>query len=272
MRPVLTLSAACVLALACVATAQTPTANAPTPMGAAPLPNGYLAGREPDTVLVVPQSPEPGSPRDEADRAIFKATRTLDGTPRWALAQNDVKLSVADFLRDFSCAVGVSLTEKNAPALVTLVRKTFPDMVVAYSRPKDLYRRPRPYLRDPGAICTPRSDLLDKSFDYPSGHATFAWTTGLILAEAAPDRAGPVLARARAFGESRAVCGVHSASAVTEARTAGAVLFAALEADSAFRNDLAAARSEMTALRASPAAEKPEACEAEAALIAKTPW
>jgi acid phosphatase (class A) len=230
---------------------------------------GYLVGREPDTVAVVPQAPAPGSPRDLEDRAIFKATRALEGSPRWALAQNDVDLRIPSVLRDFSCAAGVTLTEQNAPALVAILTKLYPDLQSAYGGPKDLYRRSRPYLRDPGPICTQRSKRLDESFDYPSGHATFAWTYGLILAELLPDRTGPILQRARAFGESRAVCGVHSASAVTEARTAASALFAALQASPTFQEDLRSARAQLATIRETP---EPAVCHAEQALTARTPW
>ena len=41
---------------------------------------------------------------------------------------------------------------------------------------------------------------------------TLGW--GLVLAELAPDRATPILSRARAIGESRVVCGVHYPSDV----------------------------------------------------------
>jgi acid phosphatase (class A) len=68
------------------------------------------------------------------------------------------------------------------------------------------------------------------------------------------------------------VCGVHSASAVEEARTAASTVVAALDADAAFQADLVKARAEMTALRASPGAARPQACEAEQALTAATPW
>ncbi|HEY1927454.1 MAG TPA: phosphatase PAP2 family protein [Caulobacteraceae bacterium] len=248
----------------CVVGALSAVALAQAPPG-----GGYLAGHEPDTVAVVPQAPSPGSARDLEDRAVFKATRALDGSPRWALAQNDVDLRIPSILRDFSCAAGVTLTEQNAPALIAILRKLYPDLQSAYGGPKDLYRRPRPYLRDPGPICTPRSKALDESFDYPSGHATFAWTYGLILAELLPDRSGPILQRARAFGESRAVCGVHSASAVTEARTAAATLFAALQASPAFQEDLRSARAQLGAIRETP---EPGQCRTEEALTARTPW
>jgi acid phosphatase (class A) len=233
---------------------------------------GYLSGHEPDTIAVVPQAPTPGSVRDQADRDIFKATRALEGTPRWSLAQNDAKVDLPSVLTDFSCAAGVSLTSEDAPALTKVLTRIVPDVAPAYGRPKDLYKRPRPYLRDKGDICLPDTPDLHQSYDYPSGHGTFAWTWGLILADLLPDRSGAILARARSIGESRVVCGVHSASAITEARTAGSTLFTALQSDPAFQADMAKARTELAALSGSPTAAKPQACAAEAALIAKTPW
>ena len=233
---------------------------------------GYLAGREPNELAVIPQAPAPGSARDEADRAIFRATRALKNTARWALAQNDVKLSTPDFFRDFSCAVGVSLRQDRLPTLAAILEKSDPDMDLAVDPAKQRFKRPRPYLRDEGPTCEPRSEQMSKTYDYPSGHAAYGWATGLIIAQLAPDRTGPILQRARAYGESRAVCGVHSASAVEASRTAASALLAALNADAAFRVDVAKAHREMAALRASPGAAKPEACTAEQALTAATPW
>ncbi len=233
---------------------------------------GYLAGHEPDTIAAVAPPPAPGSARDAADLAIFKATRALEGTARWRLAQNDAILTIPAFLGDFSCAAGARLTEANAPALTRVLRRVAPDIAAAYDRPKSFYKRPRPYLRETGDICVPRSAALAGSWDYPSGHAAFAWTWGLILADLAPERAGQIMGRARAFGESRVVCGVHDASAVAQSRVAAATLFAALPSDPAFRADMDAARRELAALRAAGPAPEAAACAADAAVAARTPW
>jgi acid phosphatase (class A) len=237
---------------------------------AAPNPAGYLSGREPDTLAALPRPPNPGSPRDQADRAIFRETRTLEGGPRWSLAQSDADLT--KLLSDFDCALGVSLTTKDAPRLMALIVKAAPDISSAYNVPKDSYKKRRPFTRDAGHICVPRSSGFAQSYDYPSGHATWAWAVGLILARAAPDRAAEILGRARAFGESRVVCGVHNASAVEAGRVAADTVVSALAADSAFRHDMAAARSEVTALRASGVRPDSNACREEAALTARTPW
>ncbi|MGA0604192.1 acid phosphatase [Caulobacter sp. KR2-114] len=236
-------------------------------------PAPYLTGAAaPDTVRILPPAPKVDSARGVADRAVFRATRALKGSPRWTLAQSDANEAVPAMLSDFSCAAGASLTPGNAPKLAAMLARVRKDTVAAVNGPKDLYRRQRPFLIDRGDICIERTLALAASPDYPSGHTTWGWTVGLILAELAPDRAGPILSRARAFGESRVVCGVHNASAIEAGRTNGAALVAALHGDGAFRADLDAARTEMAAARAAGPIPDAGACKAEAALTDRSPW
>jgi acid phosphatase (class A) len=105
-----------------------------------------------------------------------------------------------------------------------------------------------------GPICVDKTEGLAKSPDYPSGHTTWGWTVGLVLAEADPAHATAILSRARAFGESRLVCGVHNASAIEAGRTNAAALVAALHGSKAFRDDLDAVRDEIAELRKSATA------------------
>ena len=53
-------------------------------------PAGYLKSGAFDVLAILPPAPRSTDPRGVADRAIFKATRALQGSPRWALATNDV--------------------------------------------------------------------------------------------------------------------------------------------------------------------------------------
>ena len=145
-----------------------------------------------------------------------------------------------------------------------------PDVERAVNQPKNYYMRPRPFFSLPGDICVARNE--NASPDYPSGHATWGWSVGLVLAEIDPDRATQVLVRARAFGESRVVCGVHNASSVDAARTVAASVVAALHGDAAFRADLDAARAELAGLLRTPRRPAPAACAAETAGRSRTPW
>ena len=230
---------------------------------------GYLGTTAPDTLRIIPPAPVAGSIRYQADRSAFLATRSLKDSPRWALAINDVDLRVA---KDMTCAVGVDLNAQNAPRLTALLAKIGPDVSLATNRPKDTYKRPRPYLVDEGPICVDKSASLAVSPDYPSGHVTWGWTAGLILAELAPDRATEILVRARAYGESRMVCGVHTMSAVESGRTTASALVAGLHGSAEFRKDLDAARLEVAKARAEGPVPDPAACAAEAELTRGSPY
>lgn len=229
---------------------------------------GYLPSGTIDVTKILPAAPQKGDARYEADRAIFKATRHWLGTPRGDLATRDVNTGVPYMLSAFSCSVGVTLTEQNAPATVRLIRKAGIDTQTQSGAAKDYFKRLRPFQIDQGKTCQP-PDELKGSFDYPSGHTTWSWTWGSLLAELVPDRANAIMARARAYGESRIVCGVHNASAVEAGRMTSASTLAAVHGQAAFQADLAAARAELAALRADPAMPKPANCPAEAALVAQ---
>lgn len=260
-------------------TAAAATAGAILTMGqapAAPMANApvakppYLGDALPDGYAILAPAPVAGTPRDDADRAVFRNTRALKDTPRWSLAQNDV--NQAAILKDLSCAVGVELTAGNAPKTAELIFRVGRDVSRITDRPKDIYKRPRPYLVQEGPICIDRSDALAKSPDYPSGHNAWGWTVGLILAELAPDRATPILARARAFGEGRLVCGVHSLSAVEAGRLNGSIVVAGLHGSEEFRKDMDVARQEVAAARKAGPAPDPAACAREAEIVAKSPY
>jgi acid phosphatase (class A) len=235
-------------------------------------PAGYLDAGEFDVTSVIEPAPRPGDPRYEADRAIFRETRGLVGSERYGLATNDVQTRAPAMLRDFSCAVGITLTPENAPRLVAVVQRAAADTGAQAGRAKEAYRRERPYVIDEGPTCQPPAELFDAranraSYDYPSGHATWGWTWAVVLAGAAPDRAQQVLERGRAYSESRIVCGVHNESAVEAGMLAASATMALVQAKPAYQADLAAARQELDALRHS-AAERPTGCEAEARLVA----
>ena len=244
------------------------TKTAPKPLPAAPQP--YLGASAPDTYKILPPAPVPGTTRYEADRTIYLETRKLKDTPRWAMAQGDV--NSAGIIKGMSCAVGVELTPQNAPKTTALLFRAARDVSTATNHPKDIYKRQRPYLIDEGPICVDKTDDLAKSPDYPSGHNTWGWTVGLILAELAPDRATEILSRAKAFGESRLVCGVHNLSAVEAGRMNGSIVVAALHGSEEFRKDMDVARKEVAAARKAGPAPDPAACAREAEIVAKSPY
>ncbi|WP_442678087.1 acid phosphatase [Sphingomonas sp. ASY06-1R] len=233
-------------------------------IAAAPVP-GYLNGVF-DLTTIVPPAPVKGDIRYAADRKMFKATRAMLDTPRGRLATDDVPSSVIAVEKDFSCAAGVAISPDATPATHRLLAAANADTARANNAAKDHWKRLRPFLIDKGPTCESKEELA-KSYDYPSGHATRGWTFGLILSEAEPDRAHAILVRARAYGESRIVCGAHNMSAIEAGRTGASATMQAIRATAAYQADLAVARRELAAARANPAnAPDAASCSAEAAL------
>jgi acid phosphatase (class A) len=274
MMRTLALTAAMCLAVAGATAAQTPASPAPSPTPssaqAATRAPGYL-GKDgvPNSILILPPPPIPGSTEEKFDNETYANTRSLTGSARWAMAARDS----TQYVQAFDCPLGVRL-ENGPVAVATLFARVGRDASAITNLAKDHFGHPRPFIAPNGPICTEdqRAGLM-KSFSYPSGHATYSWAMALILAEIAPDKATEILARARAFGESRVVCGVHTVSDIEEGRTNGSALVAVLHASPEFQADLAAAKSALAAARAAPhPAPDPGQCTVEADAEMHTPW
>jgi len=237
-------------------------APAPGPRSA-----GYLAPGSLAILKVLPPAPVEGDTRYETDRQVFKDTRAWEGSARWKMASDDALAGPTDMLRHFSCSVGVELNPANAPKIMNVAQRATRDAGREMVAAKDHFQRKRPFWIDKGNICRPREELGD-TFDYPSGHTTAGWTWALVLAQVAPDRASPILARGRAIGESRVVCGVHNPSAVEGGRYTADAVMALTSVNAEFRADVEAARGELETLRKTGARPDAARCEQEAALVA----
>lgn len=234
---------------------------------------GYLPrGAAPDSLSLLPPAPRPGSASEARDVAESKALAPLEGGPRWRLAAQDADLHFPGAAGVFRCALGAAVDPQTTPRLYTLLRRTVADAGLATYPAKTHYKRARPFMTDGRPTCTPADEkMLRVDGSYPSGHAAIGWAWALILAEAAPDRADAVLARGRAFMESRAVCNVHWLSDVEAGGVVGAAVVARLHNDPAFRQDLEAAKAEIAAARAAASGGAPSDCAGEQAALALTP-
>jgi acid phosphatase (class A) len=238
------------LTAGCGSTATPPMQAAATAAPAAQ--SGYLpAGGAPNSLAFIPPPPAPGSPAQARDDAGAAAAVALSGGPRWAQATQDADLSFPAVAGTFSCAMGVPISEADTPRLYTLLRRTLFDIGRSPYPSKNKYQRARPFTANGAPLCTPAFEAaLRKDGSYPSGHGAIGWGWALILAEVAPDKADAILARGRAFGESRIACNVHWTSDIEESRTIGGATVAKLHADPVFRADLEAAKGEVAAARA----------------------
>lgn len=237
-------------------------------------PRGYLNSAQVSGVaIIVPAAPAAGDPRFQTDMAIFRETRKLEGSARWKLAQSDDNLSLAGLLNAFSCSLGIKLTPADAPKIASLLNRANEDAYRAADIMKRRYQHKRPFQVEAGDVClSPRGRAaLEKSPDYPSGHTTLSWETGLILSELDPERAVQILQRARAFGQSRVVCGVHNLSAVEAGWMTASSVFDMQMSSAEFEKDLEAARAEFASLKGE-VHQPPADCDAQADLLSKDPY
>ena len=230
--------------------------------------NGYLErALLPDSLALLPPPPAKDSPLRAADEASYRATRALLPTPRGALARADARLDFPAATTAFACAAQLDITAEATPHLYTLLRRSLVDAGGATYRAKDHYRRLRPFAEYQHANCTPEEDArLVKDGSYPSGHAALGWAWALLLAELMPERADALLQRGYAYGQSRAICGVHWQSDVEAGRVVGAAAVARLHANPVFQAQLRAAEGEVRAARAAGRGTRQD-CAAEAAAL-----
>jgi acid phosphatase (class A) len=213
---------------------------------------GYLKPEMlPNSLALLPPPPAEKSSALLLDQEYSRNSIDLRGTPAWNLAVLDADLDFPNAAGTYSCALEVPINERDTPRLYTLLRRTLKDAGASTGAAKKHYQRPRPFMLNQQALCTPEwKARLEKSGSYPSGHNAAGTAWALILTEIAPDKTDAILARGQAFGMSRIVCNVHWYSDTLQGRFLGAYTVARLHADPDFRADLEAAKAELEAVRA----------------------
>lgn len=260
----------------------------PPPVTAAPASAstaGFLSEADRAAISLKDVLPAPPSLKDgaaskaryEADRKVYRDTRPKDAKdPRYEVALSDDDWKTPAQLKDFSCAAGVSLDAARLPRLVNLLDNITSDSKALGDVAKTSFARQRPFLidddksfgKEPPIRCNTPSTP-----DYPSGHSTGGWIVGLVLSEILPERTTALFVRARAYADSRVVCGVHNLSATSAGMMSASVVIARLHASEAFRQALAGAQTELQQYIRQGGHDMPkEQCDAEYRLLKKTPY
>jgi acid phosphatase (class A) len=241
---------------------------APVPELGHGLMQGYLHDESPlNSAAFLPPPPASGSAQQAADDAASEAMIGLEGSARWAQAAVDAELHFPAAAQIFSCALGVSVTEAQTPALYRLLQRSLTDFGLASYPAKRAHQRQRPFLINGGEICTPDDrEMLETDGSYPSGHSAIGWGWALTLSQLAPAQAEALLTRGRAYAQSRMVCNVHWLSDTEAGMAVGAAAFARLQNNALFHATMAAARQELNQANL----ERPDTatCDAEAMVLA----
>ena len=189
---------------------------------------GYLPSEMlPSSLALLPPPPAAGSAALALDKEVSRHSIALRGTPRWDLAAEDANLLFPRAASTFSCALNAPITEQDTPHLYMLMRRTLADAGLSTKTAKNHYKRTRPFVVNKEPTCAPDDEeFMMKDGSYPSGHTAIGWAWALILSEIDSEHTDAILARGRAFGQSRVICNVHWQSDVIEGRFMGAAAVA----------------------------------------------
>jgi acid phosphatase (class A) len=228
---------ACVLLSGCAATAQAPRPASDAPAAAsAPCVDASTL----DLRRLLPPPPAAGSAeqRAELDGMLrIQAERTPAEVEK---ARADAAVSVFRFAD--ALANPAHFDASSLPLTTALFREIENEESAVMDPAKTAFGRARPFTAEPRL-----APVLERprSGSYPSGHATWAQVSGLVLADMLPERRAEILQRASEYAHNRVVAGVHYPSDVRAGELAGTALAAMLFACPHFRSEESAAMAEL---------------------------
>ncbi|WP_426025565.1 PA-phosphatase [Brevundimonas sp. TSRC1-1] len=276
MRPVAALIAATVilpsLPLAACAPAERPS---PRPIFST-TDEGYLSpGVVARLAQAVPPAPVAGSAQDAADRAASARFTALEDSDRWLMATAHAELRPPLALQHFDCALGVRLGSAETPTLDRMMAKVFHDaqaavvlaQAQAQAQAQARGRRARPVAEDPARrACQTLTPAMRRSPSAPSAGAALGTAYAEALALIAPDRAAAVRRIGHEIGVSRQICAMDYPSDGLAGEALGRAVVAEIVATPDFQAEIAAARDELAAARATGRTNP--GCAAERAALA----
>jgi len=199
----------------------------------------YLPPGQPDAARLLAPPPLPGSAEEAADLAQVVAIHRACTTNQAALAFSEKKFS----LTNFAPAIGEFFQLANLPKTEAFFARVQSEAAAVTDLAKDHWKRPRPYTVDPSLA----SGKLEKSFGYPSGHATEAMVLALLLADLFPERRDAVLAIGRDIGWHRVWIARHYPTDIYAGRVFAQAIVQEMKVNPAFQRDFAAAKAEIAA-------------------------
>jgi acid phosphatase (class A) len=196
--------------------------------------------------------PARGSAEERAELELLLQLQRARTPEEVRAAQADRKTEISRFAQALG---GDPRTIASLPRLALLADHVEDDIRGYVRAAKRHFRRLRPREIEPGI--QPCIGDVAADLSYPSGHATFAYTMGYLLADMVPERRDALLARAAGFARQRMVCGVHFPSDVAAGRLGADWLMQRLRRSPSFLADRERAAEELrAALHLPPAAQR----------------
>lgn len=233
----------------------TPAAFEPKAVAADPAHHGYLSRSDLQLLAdVVPPPPAAGSEAEAADRALSATYRVLENTDRWLMATSHAEVRSPFALQHFDCTLGVRFdpAQNTTHATARLMQRLFEDAEATSTLVKLRAHRARPVGDDPAREACQRVSRAGRaSASYPSGSATVAAAYGEAMAAIAPEHAQAARETGHQIALSRVVCAMHYPLDAQTGEGLGKAVFDRAADTAEFQADLALARQEYAALKAS---------------------
>ncbi|HET6249295.1 MAG TPA: phosphatase PAP2 family protein [Tepidisphaeraceae bacterium] len=194
-----------------------------------------------DIKALLGDPPADGSDAQKAEIATMlklQENRTHDEVVR---CEAEVEMSPYEFGEP---VIGAWFTGKGLPLTNALFIKVSRQTAVVTGAAKIIWQRNRPYITDPRI--KPCVDL-EKSFSYPSGHATRGVVWASILAELFPEKRDALMAHGHQYGTDRTLAGMHYPSDVAAGQKLAAEIVKRMLADPDMQASIAKAKAECAA-------------------------
>jgi acid phosphatase (class A) len=188
---------------------------------------------------LLPPPPAAGSAAAQHDLQVVLATQQSRTQADMDAAKADTERSVFRF----ADALGPGLQPKALPKTAAFFSRVLDFDKSAVKDAKDSWKRERP-----AAVSSevhPLAKEKANDWSYPSGHATFGYSTAVLLANMLPEKRAAIFARADVYAEHRIVMGAHFPSDVEAGHLAGTVIAAEIMQDPNWRQDYETARLEL---------------------------
>jgi acid phosphatase (class A) len=202
----------------------------------------YLTEGKPDAAALLTPPPLPDSAEQAADLAEVRAVCHDAPSNDIAVAFSEKKFSAFTF----TPAIGAFFQSNNLPKTTAFFERVKKDAAAVTDKAKEFYKRPRPFTVDPSLA----SGTLEKSFSYPSGHATESMVMALMLADLLPDKRDAILAEARAIGWHRVEIARHYPTDIYAGRVFAQAIVREMKKSDEFQKDFAEAEAELASAQA----------------------
>ena len=201
---------------------------------------GLLEPSQIDAARLLPPPPAVGSAEEKAEFEELKAIAAHSTPEMRMIAKHDAEDETPDI---FNAAIGFDIATR--PQTFKLLNMVVEEEDGDTKGAKAFFHRLRPYSADPSLkTCTPVKPGKAAN-SYPSGHASLAFSMGVVLASLLPEKSQAILSRSAEYAEHRLVCGVHFRSDIAAGQQFGTVLALRLMQNPQFQAQMKLARAEL---------------------------